>query len=202
MRNFFLLLLLLGIGTSRAMCSENIEVVCNRNSVHCVATFDNKSYQVIVGKNGLSENKIQGDCKTPIGEFTLSKTIFYRDDKINKSEFENNDYEFAEIKENLTLCRDFLNIHYNKLVHPNDNHQCKQTSGLYRADSLFNIVIPIDYNVNPVIAGKGAGIFIHTRGMGNSGSKGCIRFWKNDLVKIINKLTDETRIVIDYKNHN
>ena len=45
-----------------------------------ILTFNNKEYQCAFGKAGFTDNKIEGDNKTPIGTFLL-REVFYRDNE-------------------------------------------------------------------------------------------------------------------------
>ena len=50
----------------------------NKHTLH----VDDFKFKCCIGKNGLSNNKIEGDKKTPIGTFEIEK-LYYRKDKIN-----------------------------------------------------------------------------------------------------------------------
>ena len=41
-----------------------------------------------IGRAGLTTNKIEGDHKTPVGEFKFKK-IYYRKDKLGEMDFQN-----------------------------------------------------------------------------------------------------------------
>ena len=45
--------------------------------------FDDFSFKCCIGKHGLSEKKLEGDKKTPIGLFSLGK-LYYRKDRNSK----------------------------------------------------------------------------------------------------------------------
>ena len=62
---------------------------------------------------------------------------------------------------------------------------------MYREDSLYDLVITLDYNINPVRKFKGSAIFIHLTN-NYKPTAGCIALEKKDfliLIKIINKKT-------------
>ena len=47
-----------------------------------ILTFSDKEYRCIIGKNGLTTNKLEGDKKTPVGQFKISHVLF-REDRLN-----------------------------------------------------------------------------------------------------------------------
>ena len=44
---------------------------------------DDFSFKCVIGKNGISNNKVEGDKKTPKGIFDI-ENLYYRKDKIKK----------------------------------------------------------------------------------------------------------------------
>ena len=54
-------------------------IVKNKQSLF----FDDFNFKCCIGKKGLTENKIEGDKKTPKGIFKLGP-LFYRKDRIKK----------------------------------------------------------------------------------------------------------------------
>ena len=77
---------------------------------------------------------------------------------------------------------------YNKLIIVNKNIKHEK---LYRSDDKYDFLIPISYNTQKRILGKGSAIFIHlTKDF--SKTLGCIALTKKDfliLSKVINKKT-------------
>lgn len=199
MKKLFLFMMMVQLAWFDGFCEESIKVLCNKGAVHCVATFHNKDYGVIVGKNGLSKNKREGDKKTPIGEFGLHDTIFYRGDRIDGNLFQNPDYKFMRINQDSGWCQDSENALYNKFVSFTESCGCRNVARLNRKDHFFDIIMVVNYNTENSVPNKGSGIFIHMKDLGNSGTKGCIRFGKKDLIEIINKITKDTTISIDYR---
>ena len=45
--------------------------------------FDDFTFRCCVGKAGFTKNKVEGDKKTPIGNFKLD-SIYFRKDRVNK----------------------------------------------------------------------------------------------------------------------
>ena len=55
----------------------------------------------------------------------------------------------------------------------------------------------LNYNINPIIKNKGSAIFIHISKQNYESTKGCIALKKKDLIKIISKLTKNTKVLIN-----
>ncbi len=147
--------------------------------------FKNFYFKCIIGKNGLSRNKKEGDKKTPTGLFNLGE-LYFRKDRLKRPETL---LKCIPITKKMGWCDDPNNKrNYNKLIKiPNKaNHE-----KMYRKDSAYDLVIPIKYNFKKPKIGKGSAIFLHiTRNY--KPTAGCIAIKKSDfliLLKLINKKT-------------
>lgn len=153
----------------------------NKHTLH----VDDFKFKCCIGKNGLSNNKIEGDKKTPIGTFEIEK-LYYRKDKINLPKTK---LQCIQIRPNMGWCDDVRNQKsYNKLIYTNKliHHE-----KLYRKDFKYDLLIPIKYNFKKRILGKGSCIFLHLTKNYKS-TAGCIALNKKDfliMIKIINKNT-------------
>ena len=63
---------------------------------------DGFSFKCSIGKNGLSKRKVEGDKKTPIGNFGIGN-LYFRKDRVNKPE---TDLKCVEISRNMAWCDD------------------------------------------------------------------------------------------------
>jgi L,D-peptidoglycan transpeptidase YkuD (ErfK/YbiS/YcfS/YnhG family) len=154
------------------------------------AIFRGKEYQCAIGKNGIAENKIEGDGKTPIGCFEIRKVIF-RKDRIEKPQTE---LLIEEIQENDAWCDDINDKKYNQQIKLPYNASHEK---LWRDDDLYDIVVVLGYNDNPVVPGKGSAIFIHIARENYSPTAGCIAFSKENLLEILKNCDKDTLISID-----
>ena len=66
---------------------------------------------------------------------------------------------------------------------------------LYRNDSVYDIIIVLNYNMNPIIKGKGSAIFIHIT-KNYKPTQGCIALKKINLIKLLNFIKKNTIIKI------
>ena len=157
-------------------------IICLKNK-HTLQ-FDSFKFKCCVGKNGLTRFKKEGDFKTPKGTFKIEH-LYFRKDRIQKPLTKLN---CIEIKKNMGWCDDLKNKKYNKLIKINNNFSHEK---LFRQDQKYDLLIPIKYNFDNIIPGKGSCIFLHLTN-NYKPTAGCIALKKRDfliLLKLINKKT-------------
>ena len=147
--------------------------------------IDDFHFKCCIGKNGLTRRKIEGDKKTPIGTFKIEH-LYFRKDRINSIITK---LKCIQIKPRMGWCDDVNRPKkYNKLINISKNIHHEK---LFRKDYKYDLLIPIKYNFNKIILGKGSCIFIHLT-KDYKPTAGCIALKKKDLLimlKIINKKT-------------
>ena len=82
--------------------------------------------------------------------------------------------------------------HYNKLIRFKDSSY----ESLYKKDHTYDIVIVINYNICPIINGRGSAIFIHLAKKDFPPTSGCIALKKKCIFEILEKLNNEDKINI------
>ena len=150
-----------------------------------------KKYKCSIGYNGLSDNKSEGDGCTPVGTFKINKILF-RPDKININRF---NLQSEVIEEKDGWCDDIQSDFYNQKIRFPFDYSAEH---LYRKDDLYDIVCIIDYNLSPVIKGKGSAIFLHVATDNYSPTQGCVAIKKEGLMKIALNLEKNSLIKIDF----
>ena len=147
--------------------------------------YDNFMFRCCVGKNGFTNNKMEGDKKTPKGVFKI-EYLYFRKDRKDKPQTL---LKSVQIKKNMGWCDDINSRkYYNKLIKIPQNLKHER---LFRNDYLYDFFIPIKYNWNNIKLGKGSAIFIHLT-KNYKPTAGCIAISKKDfliLIKLINKNT-------------
>ena len=151
--------------------------------------IDDFYFRCCIGKNGLSKRKVEGDKKTPIGTFKIEH-LYYRGDRINLPKI-----KLKCIPINIKMgWSDDINIQkkYNKLIDVNKNIKHEK---LYRRDHKYDLLIPIKYNFDKIIPGKGSCIFIHLT-KNYQPTLGCIALKKKDFLVMLNLINKNTKIKI------
>jgi L,D-peptidoglycan transpeptidase YkuD (ErfK/YbiS/YcfS/YnhG family) len=151
--------------------------------------FDDFIFQCSIGKKGFSKNKIEGDLKTPKGTFFIGN-LYFRKDRNRKPITK---IKCIPIKKQMGWCDDpHDKKNYNKLVRIKKNIKCEK---LYRKDTKYDFLIPIQYNTKKIQLGKGSAIFIHLT-KNYKKSAGCITLKKNDFLILLKLLNKKTKVKI------
>ena len=151
--------------------------------------IDDFEFQCCIGKNGLTSKKIEGDKKTPKGTFSLEK-LYYRSDRLDKPQTK---LKCIKIKEDMGWCNDVKDkINYNKLI--NTKKKLRHET-LFRKDFKYNLIIPIKYNWNKRILGKGSCIFLHLTKTYKP-TAGCIALNLKDFLIMLKLINAKTKIKI------
>ena len=151
--------------------------------------FKNFKAKVSLGKNGIGQKKKEGDLITPIGDYPL-REVFYRTDRVKLPTLK---IPSQSINIKHAWCNDSSFPEYNTLV----NLPFKGThEKMWRNDHLYNIVIVIGYNDQPVFPEKGSAIFIHLAHNNFNPTEGCIGIRESTMKKILNHIEPNSRIII------
>ena len=151
--------------------------------------YKNSKFRCSLGINGIKNKKKEGDGITPKGIFKLKK-IYYRNDKVKNIVTK---VKKIKITKDMGWCDDPKSKFYNKLIRlPNKFGHEK----LYRKDDIYNLIIVLDYNMNPVIKNKGSAIFIHLAKKNYKPTQGCMGLKQNDLIKLIKMIKKNQKIKI------
>ena len=151
--------------------------------------FQNYKVKCVIGKRGINIKKKEGDLITPKGTFKIKK-LLYRRDKIGAI---NTKLKKIVIKKNMGWCNDTKSKDYNKLISFPFRFTAER---LYRKDNIYDLILVLNYNMNPIKKGKGSAIFIHIAKNNFSATEGCVALKKNNLKKIIKKLNKNIKVII------
>ena len=143
-----------------------------------------------VGKRGIGIKKREGDQITPKGKYKI-KTILYRKDRILHLK---TNLKKLPIKKNMGWCDDPNSKDYNKLIKLPFRYSAEK---LFRRDNVYDIVLVLNYNINPTYKGKGSAIFIHIAKKNYKNTLGCIAVRKKDLKNIVKKINNFTTVNIN-----
>jgi L,D-peptidoglycan transpeptidase YkuD (ErfK/YbiS/YcfS/YnhG family) len=151
--------------------------------------YKNFKFRCALGKNGIRQKEREGDFVTPKGKYKLIK-IYYRADRIKKIR---SPLKKIKIKKNMGWCDDVNSKYYNKQIKINKKISHEK---LYRKDNVYDIVVVLNYNINPIIKGKGSAIFLHVAKKNYKKTQGCIALKKSELLNLVSKIKKNTQIKI------
>ena len=151
--------------------------------------FDDFVFKCCVGLGGFTKDKIEGDKKTPKGEFKLGN-LYFRNDRNNRPE---TSLKTIVLKKNMGWCDDVKSKkYYNKLTKISRNLKYEK---MFRHDFKYDFVLPIKYNWNNIKLGKGSAIFIHLT-KNYKPTAGCIGLSEKDFLILIKLIRKDTVIKI------
>ena len=151
---------------------------------------DEFKFRCCIGKNGSTNNKIEGDKKTPKGIFEIEK-LYFRDDRIKKPLTL---LKCIKIKKNMGWCNDErFSKKYNKLIKIEKNVRHEK---LKRKDYKYDMFIPVKYNFKKPITGLGSCIFIHLT-KNYKPTAGCIALKKKDFLIMLKLIKRNSKIKIN-----
>lgn len=148
--------------------------------VHSRTTLEanGKIYSCVVGRNGITTNKSEGDGATPVGRFAL-RSLRYRADRIEPPKTHLITREISPLD---GWCDAPENTLYNRAVTlPFDaSHEI-----LWRNDNLYNLMVDLGYNDNPALPGEGSAIFFHVMSLDATPTEGCVALCQEDLLEVL-----------------
>lgn len=152
--------------------------------------YKNLKFRCALGKANIGEKKQEGDNITPRGTFKIVR-IYFRSDRIKKISTK---FRAIEIKKNMGWCDDSNSKNYNQLINLPSKYSHEK---LFKKNNIYDIIVVLNYNMKPIIKNKGSAIFIHVAKKNYQPTQGCIALKKNDLLKLLSKITKNIKIKIN-----
>ncbi len=179
------------------MMKKNIRLI-GKNITKLI--LNNKVFKCQIGKNGKIPfyKKKEGDLCTPMGSWTL-ESIFFRKDRINFLKTNKSlKTKVKKISKFCGWCDDIKNPNYNKYIKINKAKRKKfcNYESLHREDNAYDLIVVINFNIKPIIKGKGSAIFLHCSFTDARPTKGCIAIDKKNLLYLCRNLNSKSKIQI------
>jgi L,D-peptidoglycan transpeptidase YkuD (ErfK/YbiS/YcfS/YnhG family) len=146
-----------------------------------------------VGRNGVSSNRREGDGTTPTGTDTIGTTMY--GNSVNPRVR----YRYRRLRCGDWWSEDPSSPTYNTFQHVTCGKTPPfkvKTSGMWQLPVAYAHFAVIEFNMRPVVPGRGSGIFLHAQTGGPT--NGCISLRRDALVRVLRWLDPEAkpRIVI------
>ena len=93
-------------------------------------------------------------------------------------------------------CDDPASKNYNRMVNLPFRTSYER---LFRKENIYDIILVLDYNMNPIKKNKGSAIFIHIAKKNYKKTEGCIAIKKIELLKIIKEIKINTKVKIEHQ---
>jgi len=152
-------------------------------------TAGGRTVPVALGRGGIMANKREGDGGTPKGTFR-PRQVWWRADRHPRP---HTFLPVRPIRPEDAWCEDPASRHYNQ---PMRLDHASGGDRLQRDDHLYDFIVEIDHNNTPRIAGRGSAVFLHLARENFSPTAGCISMTKASMLRLLQRLGPETKIVI------
>ena len=150
----------------------------------------NRVFRCTLGRGGVTTDKREGDGATPAGAYPL-RQLLYRSDRLA---LPTNALPTSPLRPRDGWCDDPGHSAYNRPVTlPLD----ASAESMWRDDHLYDLVVVLGYNDDPVVPGLGSAIFLHVASPENSPTEGCIALAKEDLLTVLADITPGSYIRIE-----
>jgi L,D-peptidoglycan transpeptidase YkuD (ErfK/YbiS/YcfS/YnhG family) len=131
-----------------------------------------------VGRSGIGVKLGEGDGVTPLGTYALRK-LYWRADRI---EWLVTELPVQAIARNDGWCDAPGDESYNR---PVKRPYPASSETLWREDGLYDLVVVIGFNDDPVVDGAGSAIFLHVAREDYGPTEGCVALAKDDLLALL-----------------
>ncbi len=142
--------------------------------------IDQHSVRCALGKGGVlsAAEKREGDGATPLGIWPI-RYVFYRPDRLARPR---TIFPVVALREDDGWCDDVASPDYNRHV------KLPFTAGhekLWRDDHVYDLIVVLGHNDDPVVPGMGSAIFLHLARDNYAGTEGCVAVTESDLLELL-----------------
>lgn len=165
-------------------------VVRKANKGQFRLSVDNLAMRCALGRSGMIRDKREGDGGTPVGVWPLRR-VFFRPDKLPRPETR---LRVVELSPADGWCDAPKDRNYNRLVklpYP------ASAEDMWRSDDIYDVVVELGYNDDPVVPGKGSAIFLHLARPGYTPTAGCVAVALEDMRALLALVEPGSKIHID-----
>jgi L,D-peptidoglycan transpeptidase YkuD (ErfK/YbiS/YcfS/YnhG family) len=148
-----------------------------------------QSFRVALGRSGIRALKREGDGGTPKGTFRPVR-LWWRADRLPRPSTR---LPVRRIAPDDAWCENPVDRRYNRAFKRSANEPGDR---LRREDGLYDLIIEIDHNTRPRVAGLGSAVFIHVARTAFGPTAGCVALRRNDLLRVLSRIGPKTRIKI------
>ena len=151
-----------------------------------------KLFPCVIGKNGVSKLKREGDGKTPTGQHQIVGML-YRPDRIKQPR------KWARaIRPRDTWSDDIKDPNYNLMgtLPSSFGHE-----RLFRPDHLYDLIIITNWNWPYAVKGRGSAIFIHSWRKNACPTAGCVALSRHHLLIVAKFIDYGSRLIVPQTLH-
>ncbi|HVZ09072.1 L,D-transpeptidase family protein [Rhodopila sp.] len=140
--------------------------------------FGSDVFRSAIGKGGVRADKREGDGATPLATMRLVR-VLYRPDREAKPETA---VPVVALTPMDGWCDDpALPVYNQRVTLP----IAGSAEALWREDGLYDIIGVLDWNLSPVVPGRGSAIFLHIARPDYTPTEGCVALAPADLRRVL-----------------
>jgi L,D-peptidoglycan transpeptidase YkuD (ErfK/YbiS/YcfS/YnhG family) len=154
-----------------------------------LAHWGGRRCRCAIGRGGMRQEKHEGDGVSPIGAWPMRR-LLYRPDRLTPPRSR---LAIAAIAPADGWCDAPGDPRYNQpvaLPYPASAEQ------LWREDSVYDLIVPLGYNDDPVVPGAGSAIFLHVARPDWGPTEGCVALALADLLAVLAEADRSSRVII------
>ncbi len=141
---------------------------------------ENMAFRCALGKGGIigAELKREGDGASPLGIWPMRR-LFYRADRLARPE---TGLPAIALREHDGWCDAPGHALYNR---PVTLPFAPSHEKLWREDHVYDLIVELGYNDDPVVPGHGSAIFFHLAHEDYRPTEGCIALAQADMLQVL-----------------
>jgi len=153
------------------------------------ARFGDRVVRCATGRAGITRAKREGDGATPAGSFAC-RLVYWRADRLARPA---TSLPTAKLAPDAGWCDAPGDPNYNRpvlLPYP------ASAEALWRDEAIYDLIVPLGYNDEPVRAGLGSAIFLHVARPDFAPTLGCVALGRDDLIAFLAVARTGSRVVV------
>ena len=148
-----------------------------------------RTHRCALGSSGILAVKCEGDGATPAGRWPLRR-VLYRPDRLAPPP---TTLPLSAIRPEDGWCDDPADAAYNR---PVTLPHGSSAEAMWRPDYLYDVVVVLGHNDDPVIPGAGSAIFLHLSRPTYEPTAGCVAVDLPDMIAILRHSSPGTEMLI------
>ena len=143
-----------------------------------ILRWGGRRFACAIGRGGVRSNKREGDGATPAGRFPLRR-VLYRPDRLAPPR---SALPVMPLSPEDGWCDDPSHPLYNRPLRL--PHEARHEA-LWRADRVYDLIVILGHNDDPVVSGAGSAVFLHVAQPDYAPTAGCVAVAAGDLLTIL-----------------
>jgi L,D-peptidoglycan transpeptidase YkuD (ErfK/YbiS/YcfS/YnhG family) len=152
--------------------------------------FADRRWRCALGRSGVRADKREGDGATPQARIALRR-VLYRPDRLPPPETR---LPVRALTPRGGWCDDPAARDYNRFV--TLPHAARYET-LWREDAIYDVIVELGWNDDPVVPGKGSAIFLHVARPGYAPTEGCVALALEDLLHLLRAVAPTDMLCIE-----